>query len=230
MRRAGNVGEARFDQPHRGGNAGILGDLAGGLVSYQVSAIDGAGYRNVKVTKSVDLEGRLSVQYQGLFAAVGGYTGKRGNDTQATGLTPTTFHTAKRLDFGAGYKSALFTVGGEYYYAKNWNNVAVNPATNAFPEDSAQGYSLFGNVNFAPRWTVFGRYDWNKPNRLTDPALRDRYFNVGLQYEPFHNVDLAMVYKRDRVANGILNTGNGNIGGLDDGTYDEFGIFGQFRF
>src|ERR1700712_1310376 len=93
----------------------VLGDLAGGLISYQVSVIDGGGYRNVKVTKYVDLEGRLSGQYKGLWAAVGGYTGKRANGVQAlTGAAlPTTFRTARRLDGAAGFKNALFGVGGE---------------------------------------------------------------------------------------------------------------------
>lgn len=60
----------------------VLGDIAGGLLSYQFSVIDGGGYRNVKVTKSVDFEGRVSTSYKGFYAAVGGYAGKRGNDTQ----------------------------------------------------------------------------------------------------------------------------------------------------
>jgi hypothetical protein len=230
----------------------VLGDLAGGLISYQISAIDGGGYRNVKVTKNIDLEGRLSAQYKGLWAAVGGYTGKRGNDTQVlTGAAfPTTFRTAKRLDAAAGYKNALFSVGGEYYYAKNWNNVTVNPATNAYSQDSAQGYSVFGNYNITPKWTAFGRYDWNQPNRYTDPALRDHYFNVGLQWEPAKVVDIALVYKRETAKNGAVSTTNGVIGCgtsatassfatsgalasgtcAGNGTYDEVGVFGMFKF
>ncbi len=229
----------------------VLGDLAHGLISYQVSAIDGGGYRNVKVTKYVDLEGRLSAQYDGFWAAIGGYTGKRANGVQATVANPTpTFRTAERLNAAAGYKSALFNVGGEYFYAKNWNNVTVNPATNVYSQDSAEGYSLFGNVNVTPKWTVFGRYDWTKPNRLTDPALRDHYFNVGLQWEPVKVVDIALVYKRETAKNGAIATTDGVIGCgtsatansfsnaaalasgtcTGNGTYDEVGLFGQFKF
>ncbi len=51
----------------------VLGDIAGGLISYQFSAIDGGGYRNVKVTNTVDFEGRVSASYKGAYAAVGGY-------------------------------------------------------------------------------------------------------------------------------------------------------------
>jgi len=236
----------------------VLGDLAHGLISYQVSAIDGGGFRNVKVTKYVDLEGRLSAQYDGFWAAIGGYTGKRANGTQAlTGAAfPTTFRTAKRANVGAGYKNTLFAVGGEAFYAKNWNNVAVNPinvATGlplAYSQDSARGYSLFGNVNITPKWTVFGRYDWTQPNRITDPALRDHYFNVGLQWEPVKVVDIALVYKRETTKNGSIATTDGVVGcGLSatpnsfstpaalvsgtcagNGTRDEVGLFGQFKF
>ena len=230
----------------------VLGDLAHGLFSYQLSAIDGAGYRNVRVTKTVDLEGRVSAQYDGFWAAIGGYTGKRGNDTQTlTGAAfPTTFRTAKRADVGAGYKNAVFNVGGEAFYAKNWNNVTVNPATTAFSQDSARGYSAFGNVNLTPKWTVFGRYDFNQPNYITDRALHDHYFNVGLQWEPVKIVDLALVYKRETVRNGSVATSSGVIGCgtgatpnfdtsaavqttnncIGNGTYDEFGLWGQFKF
>ena len=72
----------------------VLGDLAGGILSYQVSVIDGGGYRNVKVTNSVDVEGRVSAQYKGFYAAVGGYTGKRGNDVE--GATPRPPHRQAR--------------------------------------------------------------------------------------------------------------------------------------
>lgn len=235
----------------------VLGDLAHGLISYQLSAIDGGGFRNVKVTKYVDLEGRVSAQYDGFWAAVGGYTGKRANGTQAlTGAAfPTTFRTAKRLDAGAGYKNAHFNVGGEFFYAKNWNNVAVNPLTpsgamTAYSQDSARGYSIFGNVNITPKWTAFGRYDWTQPNRITDSALRDHYFNVGLQWEPVKIVDIALVYKRETAKNGAVATTDGVIGCgtsatansfssfatqasgtcVGNGTYDEIGLFGQFRF
>jgi len=205
----------------------VLGDLAGGLVSYQLSVVDGAGYRNVKVTNSVDVEGRVSVQYKGLFAAIGGYSGKRGADVEGA----VTHHSATRIDAMLGYKSRLFTIGGEYFHARNWNNVAT------VGEDKAEGWSLFGNINFAPRWSAFGRYDWVKPSGDANPRLKDHYFNVGIQYEPVKIVDLALVYKRDVARNGLIATSNGTIGGSNPpglpvggrGTYDEIGLFGQLR-
>ena len=137
----------------------VLGDLFDKIVSYQVSVIDGGGYRNVKVTNSVDVEGRLSAQYDGFFGAVGGYTGKRTANVQGlvlpTGLTK--LHTANRIDGVIGYKSALFTVSGEYFHAKDWNNVAT------LVEDKTTGYSAFGSVSPIPKRSAFGRYDWVKP-------------------------------------------------------------------
>jgi hypothetical protein len=212
----------------------VLGDIAGGLLSYQFSAIDGGGYRNVKVTKSVDFEGRVSTAYKGFFAGVGGYDGKRANDTQGLVLPVGLGHvrTATRFDAAAGYKSKLFTLGGEYFTAKNWNN------TTTLAQDKASGWTAFGNVNFAKQWSVFGRYDWVKPSKIVDDHTHEHYYNAGIQWEPVKIVDLALVYKRDTVDNGLLSTQNGTIGGANPagsptgghGNYSEVGIFGQFRF
>jgi len=206
----------------------VLGDLAGGLVSYQVSVIDGGGYRNVKVSNSVDVEGRVSLNYKGFYAAAGGYSGKRGNNVEGAS-TP---NTATRLNLLAGYKNKLFNAGVEYFHAKNWNTVTSTT------DDKSDGWSAFGNVNFAKTWSVFGRYDWVKPTKLTNDNLKDQYYNVGIQWEPVKIVDLALVYKHDRVVNGTFGTQNGTIGGANPtgaltggrGTYDEFGLFGQLRF
>ncbi len=203
----------------------VLGDLANGLVSYQFSVVDGAGYRNVKVTKSVDFEGRVSIAYKGAFGAVGGYVGKLGNDTQSA----VTFHTANRIDALAGYKNKMFTIGGEYFYTKNYNNNGVNYITSN-TSDKGSGYSAFGSVQFTPKLSAFGRYDWVQPRKGAVNGLKDHYFNVGVQYSPAKIVDLALVYKRDKADNGIIATTNGNIGGAIDGTYDEIGLFGQLRF
>ena len=203
----------------------VLGDIADGLFSYQISVVDGGGYRNVKVTKTVDVEGRASLNYKGIQAAVGGYVGTLGNDVNGT----TTFNTAKRFNALLAYKTKLFTIGGEYFYAKDFNNNGVNYITTN-TEDKADGFSAFGSLNFAPKWSAFGRYDWIKPRKDTLPTLKDQYFNVGVQFSPAKIVDLALVYKRDKAKNGTIATSNGTIGGSVDGTYDEVGLFGQFRF
>lgn len=206
----------------------VLGDFANGLVSYQVSVVDGGGYRNVKVTNSVDVEGRISVAYKGFYAGIGGYSGDRGNNTQGAS-TP---HKATRADAIAGYKNRLFNAGVEYYRASNWNNVTTVAI------DKADGYSAFGNINFAEKWSAFGRYDWVKPTKTSNDALKDQYYNFGIQWEPVKIIDLALVYKHERVDNGVLGTQNGTIGGINPigaltggrGNYNEIGLFGQLRF
>jgi hypothetical protein len=231
----------------------IGGDLANNHLSYQVSLVDGAGYRVVRVTKSVDVEGRVAAQFGPIWGAVGGYIGKLGNDYAPAAIPadPTLgYQTAKRFNAAAGYKTKTFNLGGEYFYAKNWKNVAVNPATTAYAQDSAQGWSVFSNYNFTPRISLFGRYDWVQPNRIVEPQVRDNYFNVGLQWEAAKILDIALVFKHETVKNGSLSTQSGVIGCttaetahsfassaalasggcLGNGTYNEFGIFTQFRF
>ncbi|HEX4737698.1 MAG TPA: hypothetical protein VH331_09060 [Allosphingosinicella sp.] len=222
----------------------VLGSFANGLVSYQVSAIDGAGYRNPLRSQSVDLEGRVNVNYQGFVAGVGGYTGKRAADTFTpfspvnnavtpvqTGTNVATFHTAERFDALVGYTSDKLHVGAEYFWAKNWNQVTK------VPSDTSDGWSAFASYKLTPLFTVFGRYDWTRPTKDLFPAIRDDYFNVGVAYSPAKVVDLALVYKRDRVSHGFFSPSNSNpsnfafpIGGRVEGTYDEFGLFGQFKF
>jgi hypothetical protein len=197
-----------------------LGSFANGLISYQVSAVDGGGYRDPHFSKTIDLEGRVSAQYKGFTAAVGGYTGKLGKATQGV----TTFHTAERFDALVAYKGKMFSVGAEYFHTKNWTQVTSLTA------DSADGYSVFGSVSPIAKVSIFGRYDWLKPKKDTNNGFKDEYYNIGIQYSPAKIVDFGLVYKHDKAQNGILSTGNGLIGGSVDGTYSEFGLFGQVRF
>ena len=199
----------------------LSGQLANGLISYAVSAVDGGGYRDPHLTNRVDLEGRVSLRYHGFDAAVGGYSGQLGRNVAGG---PATYHTATRLNALLAYRNSRFSVGGEYFWARNWAQVS-SPI-----EDTSDGYSAFASVNVAPRISLFGRYDWVNPHRDTAPTLVEHYFDLGAQFSPYHNIDLSLVYKRDMANNGVINTGNGLIGGTLRGTYDEVGLFGQFRF
>ncbi len=196
------------------------GDLAGGVLSYQVSAIDGGGYRDPKFTKTVDLEGRISVKYGGFNAAVGGYTGKLGKDV--TGAAP--YRTASRFNALLAYKDKIgampVTIGGEYFTAKNWK------VLQASPQDKAEGYSLFASLQPVERWSVFGRYDHVEPFKTSAPLMQDDFTMVGVQYSPASIVDFALVYKHDNADGGL------KIGNLDSGQAkrDELGLYGQFRF
>ena len=109
------------------------------------------------------------------------------------------------------------------FQAHNWNNVTT------LASDKSEGYSVFGTYYFMPKYAVFANYQWVQPNKTTNSALKDNYFNVGASYSPTKIVDIALVYKRDKAEHGSISTGNGTIGGSRDGTYDEFGIFTQLR-
>lgn len=199
------------------------GDLAGGKFSYAASAVNGQGYKTLsRSNKGIDLEGRVSAKpVDFITVGAGFYTGRLGKDV--AGVSDT-YHHATRLNALAAYTGKRATLGVEYFTAKNWKNV------NTPSSDKTTGWSAFGSFKPAEKWAVFARYDWVNPDKVSKPALKEHYFNVGGQYSPNKNVDLALVYKRDKARNGTVSTGNGTIGGADGGTYDEFGLFGQFKF
>ncbi len=205
------------------------GKLAGGIVEYDVAALNGGGYRNVPGvggtrSRGVDLEGRVNVNYKGFIAGVGGYTGKLG---KVTTIAPAV-NTADRINGVLAYKGKMFTVGGEYFTATNWNN--VTGSISLVRDVKSEGWSAFGSVAPIDKWSAFARYDSVKTDKFLN--TQDEYFNVGVQYSPAKIVDLALVYKHDEAKHGSVSTGNGTItgGATAPGKYDEIGIFGQFRF
>jgi hypothetical protein len=200
----------------------VGGSFAGGRISYAVSAVNGAGYKSLsRSSNTIDFEGRISANpIKNVTLAIGGYTGKLGKSSDTVG----TQHRATRWTALAAYTDSRVRAGVEYFQAKNWNNVTT------VASDKSSGWSAFGSFAFTPKLSLFGRYDWVKPNGDTNPALKDNYFNAGLDFKPIKEVDLALVYKRDRAENGFLPTSNGTIGGVASGTYDEFGLFTQVAF
>ena len=138
----------------------VLGSFANGLINYQVSVVDGAGYRNPLRSESVDVEGRVNLAYKGFVAAVGGYTGKRGNNTFTpfspvnnavtpvqTGTDVATFHNAERFNALLAYTNDKLRIGGEYFWAKNWNQVT------RVPTDTSDGWSVYGSYKVTPLFT-----------------------------------------------------------------------------
>ena len=200
----------------------IGGSFAGGRVSYAASAVNGAGYKTLsRSSNTIDLEGRISASpIKNVTLAIGGYTGKLGKSSDPVPA----MHRATRWNALAAYTGSRIRAGVEYFEAKNWNNVTTTAT------DSSSGWSAFGSFAFTPKLSLFGRYDWVKPNKDTKPLLKDHYFNAGVNYKPLKEIDLALVYKRDRAENGFLSTSNGTIGGVNSGTYDEFGLFTQVAF
>lgn len=194
----------------------------GPYVSYAVAVVDGAGYKNPSRSSGVDVEARVSAKVQDFTVAVGGYTGKLGQETQALPSK----HTAERFNVLAAYTTSTVRLGVEYFSATNWTAVTNTLA------DKADGYSVFGSYAFTPMVSVFGKFEEVKPRKSTVSSAKDNYFNIGINFEPVKIVDLSLVYKRDKVDALAFSTGNGTIGANGvgkNGSYDEIGLFGQLR-
>jgi hypothetical protein len=152
--------------------------------------------------------------------------------------TPT-YNNAQRFDAVIAYVDRKIRLGGEYFYAKDWNDVTQSNTTLT---NTSQGYGVFGSYNFNDRVAVFGRYDYVEPQRNTAPNLKDNYFNFGVSYAPIVKaaakpadrpakvLDFALVYKREAIDDGLLSTSNGVLGGSVHGTYDELGLFSYWNF
>lgn len=206
----------------------IGGDLDGKRVSYQISAVNGAGYKNPTRSKDMDVEGRVSFRpVTGVILALGGYSGKLGKDVNATPAV-TVYHTANRFDALAAYVNSGLRVGVEYFAANDWNNVTQAAS------DKADGTSVFASYDFTPMWGVFGRWDRAKLSKDLAPGLKDQYFNIGAVAHPIKNVDVALVYKHEKVDGGpptaTFATTNGNPFNEANGKYDEIGIWTQVAF
>jgi hypothetical protein len=211
----------------------VFGNLMDHHVGYALSVVNGNGFKIASTgtanrTNSVDVEGRISVNYDHVTVGVGGYEGKLGKDVVGT----PTFHTAERFDVVGAYTDSRVRLGVEYMWAKYFNDVTqANPAKT----NTAEGISVFGSWFFTPKFSIFGRYDWLKPQETTAPNFVSNLYDVGLSYKPIAPLDIALVYKHDSVTDGLLSTGNGTIGTLNahligKGEYDEVGIFTQVKF
>ena len=203
------------------------GKLMNGMVQYAASAVNGNGYKNPSRSSGVDFSARVAIEpIKGLNVAGDYYSGKLGQDTQ-TG--PST-RTASRWDGVIGYVDPKFRVGAEYFKADNWNTSNNNAVLSGNPSDSADGYSVWGSVIPMDKVSLFARYDSAKPNKDTNSSLENTYYNVGVSYAAYKNVDFALVYKREKTDNGTTKTSNGTIGGLNDGDYSEIGVWSQIKF
>jgi hypothetical protein len=202
----------------------FLGKAADNMLGYAFTIGNGKGYSSPSRSKSVDFEGRVSLEpITGRTLAVGGYSGKRGNDTDAAPAK----HTANRFNALANWVIGPVKVGGEYFTADNWNRVTQTT------EDSSDGYSSWLQFMVDPEWTLFGRYDGANPSKTLTPALKLTYYNLGVQWKPVKAVTGALAYKYADVKGGTLSTGNGTIGSTKagfKGTYNEIGLWFSYDF
>ena len=212
-----------IDRTHFGTSAdwGVhaLGKSDNGKVAYAVSLVNGSGYKKPLRGKSMDLEGRISfMPVDGLTLAAGFYRGKLGKETQ----TVSADHTASRYQLLAAYTKSRVRVGVNYFQAKNWNQV-LSPVT-----DKADGTSVWASVGVNDKVAIIGRYDDVTPSKDLQPDLKNKYFNLGVEIKPRKGVDLAVVYKEDKVDNGFFGTSSGTIGGIGNGKHNEIGLWAQF--
>ena len=211
----------------------------GPWISYAVSAVNGGGYRNPTRTAGMDFEARLSAKvptaYGNWSAAIGGYQGKIGKETQVVApATAVAWNTAQRFDALVAFESHQIRVGAEYYNAVNWANSGVtthytiaSAATSHLGGDKSEGTSFWGSYQFTPELSVFGKKEFVKPNKdvlFPYAAKKDNFFNIGINYEPVKIVDLALVYKRAGT-----DANNAPTTAPVSATYDEVGMFGQLR-
>jgi hypothetical protein len=194
------------------------------LWGYSLTIGNGRGYSNPTRSKSVDFEGRVSLTpLKGLNLAVGGYSGKRGQDTDAVPAK----HTANRQDALVAYNADRFHLGAEYFSAKNWNNVTT------VATDKSDGYSTWAQFIVNPTWMVFARYDQSDPSKDLKPKLQFTYYNTGVQWTLNKAFAASLTYKYAEVEGGTLSTGNGTIGSTNPnskGKYNEIGVFTVYNF
>lgn len=237
------------------------GKIADSRVTYSVSVVNGGGFKNPTRTKDVDFEARVAiVPVTGLSIALGFYTGHLGQVTQANATFAS--NTASRFDVAVGYTFEGLRIGGEFFSAKNYksanattgllsgpagvvvatnaviaNGITTNPGT--VVSDKADGGSIWASYNFSDQLSVFGRYDSAKLSKEVLPGLKDTYAHVGVVYKPNKKVDLALVYKNEKVENGAIGISSADanssylIGGTkatNGGKFNEIGVYAQYSF
>jgi hypothetical protein len=196
-----------------------LGDVgANNMFNYAVSVVNGAGYKNPGRSKGVDVEARVGfVPFDGLTVALGGYSGHLGKETQ----TNSADHTAQRGDLLVAYVNKRFRVGGEYFTAKNWNNVMTPQA------DKADGWSVWSSVALTDDLALFARYDEAKLSKDLDNNAKDTYYNVGLQYQVSKGFKLAGVWKHEKGDKSVTTPLPPHVQNVKT---NELGVFGEVAF
>ncbi len=211
-----------------------VGGKLNSILSYQVSMINGKGYRDSGRTKTMDFEGRLSAKIDQWNFALGGYTGKRGSQVYNTAgvLTPTP-HNATRLNALAAYVGDRGKVGLEYFSATDWaaSSITDTSATHT-AGDKADGASVFGSYRISPLYTLFGRYDDVTPSKTLKPFNKDSYYNIGIQTVPLKGITLSLVAKHDRLDAFAVSGSPGALvkGALTRTEFTEIGVFTEIRY
>ncbi|MGM0630959.1 MAG: hypothetical protein ACQESI_07310 [Pseudomonadota bacterium] len=156
-------------------------------VSYAVSVVTGGGFKKPRVGDSVDVEAYAAWHAApGLDIAIGGYRGAR---TQDKGDAPK-INTAERFNASINYQIKKMRLGIEYVHNNNWAQVA-SPV-----EDAKSGWGSWASYRYAPKHSVFVRYDTTKPSRRLNPDYEKDYVQIGWDWKVALYVTVALVAKQ----------------------------------
>ncbi len=110
--------------PRPTGASMFLGDLAGGIISYQFSVVDGAAIaiRSSAIRSTSKAVSRPSTRASTWPSAV-----IAASSARMSTAAPRRCTTATRFDALVAYKDKRFTAGAEYFSAKNWTQVNSAP-------------------------------------------------------------------------------------------------------
>lgn len=188
---------------------GALGE--GGRLQYAGSVVSGSSFKRPRTGDRPDVEARLAWQ-PGAHSvlAIGGYDGQL---ALGGGNLPT-YHTARRWNALAAYADRRVRLGAQYFRAVDWNQMR------SLKGDRARGWSAWASVALDPRWSVFARYDRDAAGVSLDLSQRERYTNLGIACAVSRQVQVAAVYKRERLSREHLELTSGN----------ELGVYAQIGF
>ncbi|MHB1246655.1 MAG: porin [Sulfuriferula sp.] len=211
------------DRLHFGNSADWGVHLAGDvgeskMFNYAVSTVNGGGYKNPSRSKNMDFAGRIGFKpMKNMIVALGAYSGHLGKQTQTTGAT----NTAERQDVMVAYADENFRLGGEYFTAKNWNNVVSTK------QDKADGYSFWGSVAVAKNVNLFARYDNANLSKTLDSNAKDKYYNLGVEYQMTKGFKVAAVWKHEDKDQSVSSPTPAHIQTVKT---DEVGVWGEAKF
>lgn len=202
----------------------VGGILPGGIFSYQVSMVNGKGYRDSSRSKTMDFEGRLSAKVDQWNFAIGGYTGKRGQSVYNGTTLVATPHNATRFNALAAFVGDRSKLGIEYFTATDWATSAITDTTaNHAKGDKSDGASVFGSYRITPQYMLFARYDAVKPSKTLAAQNKNNYYNFGVQTSPLKGITLSAVVKHDK-----MDTYAGAA--LTRTEFTEVGVFTEIRY
>lgn len=209
------------------------GKVLDGLAAYALSVVNGRGYNDPSRTRSPTVEARVSANplLKELTVGLAGQAGTLGQNVAGTD-TP---RTATRFDAVVAYVAGPLRLGLSGMVANDYATTIVT--SHSASPDRALAFSGWASYFLDPV-SVFGRYDYAQPNKITKPSLKDRYFNLGVSYKPVKSVDIALVYKHETVTSdeakaATVATQNGTFGSAyahRGGSYSEVGLFGLYAF